>query len=567
MKCKCVQVELIGKGHCLIVIPRGERQHYTYEHYQYYANGVRTVIGNIVATPVIMNAGAHAIFGTSWSPDEGILLLNISPHVEDVILRVMDHNRVLGDSVIGEVKANLYQIVDEGVVTLPLTKNGKETTGMIEFSMNWDSNSDTRKSSREKLKRLKIQVYEAVGLSNASVLGTNHVFVQAYVKPEGTHNQSGKSFPSPSTNVILPVTSMEQPLTFPFEFTLPSNLPSSMVESSQSYVAYSILSTIVTEKKNLTTRTFFSVMQPTPSYQKMKPLNHFWQLSLYAQCCIPPFSCYWDCTVPCGSSLGPMKVTVSAERSSYAPGEQVDLTIDYSCDGWEDFENRIKSITIELQHDLKIWTDDFSFIRRNTVMNKMTIPKGQKTFSFIVPPVPPTYKGGLGRYEEPDPLTWKYFLKLEIAMNLPGITMGATKFPILIPFVVSGLNLNAFPPPEGFQSQQRSNSREWTGKNAPVKTTRMKRDYRVIPTNEDSFNTEQESSKDESVDTRVATLFPQLLSQCVVVPGVYCPQLIRDAEDANTMNPNNLMHAPAYVFFNPPAFNSQIPIVHAQLIS
>jgi hypothetical protein len=137
----------------------------THTHTQFYTNCKRTVFDT--------DAGENAIFGSPWSPDEGVLYVNIGEHVQEMILRVMDYEWLKSDAVIGEILVNISSVVGRGATEAVLTRNGQKDSGTVEFCMNWETESESVDLHGRRTKCLRVQIFKAVGLRKAQFFGKN----------------------------------------------------------------------------------------------------------------------------------------------------------------------------------------------------------------------------------------------------------------------------------------------------------------------------------------------------------------------------------------------------------
>lgn len=135
-------MQLKGEGHCEFVTGSGDNKQ-RHSHTKLYANTKRTFYGTVYKTPVLENAGANAIYGPPWCPDEGVLLVGVPDGARSLALRVMDHNYLTKDEVIGEVCTDLHDLSEDTVVReLPLTRKGVQVNGTIQFSLTWVDGSN-----------------------------------------------------------------------------------------------------------------------------------------------------------------------------------------------------------------------------------------------------------------------------------------------------------------------------------------------------------------------------------------------------------------------------------------
>lgn len=452
MKCRGVRVHVQGKGYCHFTTSSGENtNHHT--HTQFYTNCRRTFFGNVNKTPVIQEAGENAIFGPPWAPDEGILFVNLPMHNDIVILQAMDYEWLKRDKVLGEVYVDVKQCVGRGQMSINLMRNGSPESGVIVFQMDWDPSHANNTNQR----CLRIQIFRTLGLRSSEWFGKNDVYVQVYALPEGKTIEVNKALPDPVVDVFIPPGEM----VIPFSFQLPQDLPSSIVRGDE-YIAYSIYANIdIAWKHDPSTRMFFTVMQPNPAYRYLSPVPSSVSRMLYPRCCIPPFCCC-SFSLPCCNSLGTFSLRANTDRGAYAPGENIIMSINISS-SYPGAVDRIRSCYVSMNQICKLWAEGYTQYNTYPVIDPISFHATQSQIIISVPPLPPTYEGGLGRNAgwlqevsryggrwartTQDPITWSYMLILTINMVLPGIDVNGLNFVLKFPIVISGLGLSICPPP------------------------------------------------------------------------------------------------------------------------
>ncbi|RYY81076.1 hypothetical protein EON63_16250, partial [archaeon] len=182
---------------------------------------------------------------------------------------------------------------------------------------------------------------------------------------------------------------------------------------------------------------------------------------------IPPFCCF---SVSCGccGSHGRLSCRMTTPRSSYAPGETVDVHVEFNSN-WPDFSTQWRSVTINLNQIVSCWAGGHTFTYErsltmpNIQYNQGNVPAGQsvaKDMPFTIPICPPSYAGGLGRegnwlgevsryggfwaMKSFDPITWNYSLLLELRMGLPGCTCGDQRVFYRLPISITAVNPSAY---------------------------------------------------------------------------------------------------------------------------
>jgi hypothetical protein len=228
-------------------------------------------------------------------------------------------------------------------------------------------------------------------------LGKNDVYCQAYEYPfEATNTDNG--LPPPIEFSVLPPTNT----VFPFEFLLPADLPSSYAVQRSS-ITYSIYANIdISFKLDPSCRVFFNVIQPLASALMMAPSGNALSRGCYQQCCIPPCCC---CTfdLTCTDPVGQINLRVSSDRGGYAPGEQICVSayIDTDFNGVSDptVIERITDARMELiqTHERRTRNHMDTWVTVAGTSNSAALQeKRDVQFVLTVPPLPPTYRGGLG---------------------------------------------------------------------------------------------------------------------------------------------------------------------------
>eukprot|EP01031_Cornospumella_fuschlensis_P043415 gene43415-53073_t len=256
IKCRGVRMHLQGQGTCNFTTGSGDdKQHHS--HTQYYSNCKRTVFGTVHKTAVIRNAGANAIFGPPWSPDEGEILIGVSPETEYLIFRVMDYDWCKKDDLLGEVLVDIRQHLNHPKVELQLYRKGKPEKSHIEFNISYADNYNQRDVNGQPLKGIFIRLFKTLNLRSGDWFGgKNDVYVQVYGVPPGPPPPMNHALPEPHSEMTLPVGQFN----VPFSFQLPRDLPSSMVSlSGDDYIVYSVYAYIdVAWRADPSTRCFFT---------------------------------------------------------------------------------------------------------------------------------------------------------------------------------------------------------------------------------------------------------------------------------------------------------------------
>jgi hypothetical protein len=257
-----------------------------------------------------------------------------------------------------------------------------------------------------------------------------------------------------------------------------------------------------------------------------------------------------------------MKIT--SDRSGYAPGEVVTIRFDHETD-WDEFESRLSSISVDFNQNVALWADRYHSLTYS-MLPKIIVPKGQKYVSFAVPPVPPTYTGGLGkdsawfgkvsRYGNrwgtvrPDPITWTYSLVVTLTIKMPGFVAVETPYSVIFPIGVSGMGLAVLPPlPDYVIATPVMGNGVSPNPMASAPVPAVPMDRGAMPSAPAApVNLHWQS------DSRIVAAYPAVLSQCNLAPAFGSAELIRDPqEDHNNTNAQSLTYQPSYLMFPPSA--------------
>ncbi len=379
IKCRGIRVALTGKGHCYFVTGSGDnREERT--HTQLYASCKKTVWGNVFKTPVMDEAGENVVFGPPWAPDEGVLSVVMDNAQESVIVRIMDYDWGKSDDILGEVHLHINDYIGRGEVAVPLTRNGGKEKGEVLLSMDWEDSVNGKKT-------LRLRIVTATGLRKADTFGKNDVYVQAYAVTSDMHIVPGKALPVVNESLILPASDMS----LPFSFQLPEDLPSTIVCGYRSYIAYSVYANIdIAWKLDVTTRVFFTVIQPNAVASMMRPLSAQISKEMY-----PMFCC---CPCICAPSSGHVVANVSTDRTAYAPGEKIRVAFTTECLPPE-ARDRIIDVSVRLIQYLTMYAEGHTHTRSRQFGELVKVDKdNSEGATFTMPSLPPSYSGGLGEW-------------------------------------------------------------------------------------------------------------------------------------------------------------------------
>jgi hypothetical protein len=387
INCRGVRIMFEGRSYCHWSTGSGDnrKDYYGSKTYMRYK---RTVWGQLYTTPVLDNAGENALFGPPWAPSEGTLFVQMDRYETDCVVRVMDYDWGKKDDLLGEISVNVDRVVGRGVLDFQLNRQGRLEKGTVRASFDWDPSSVV--SGKDKC--LRIVIVGAFGLRKADLFGKNDVYVQAYVLPAGSEIVLERALPEPEKALTLP-----GPITMdiPFSFQLPPDLPSSFGGSKDAYIAYSVYSNIdVAWKKDPCTRVFFTVVQPLPAAMYPSIAMGSVHDPIHPRCMIPPICCF-SFPLVCFTS-GLLEFTASTDRSGYAPGETIVVTIKTESLTSEHFEPVSIKQNVTLTADTGATTSYSLELGTVPVTEACQSGSGHWTVRLVVPNAPPTFQGNLG---------------------------------------------------------------------------------------------------------------------------------------------------------------------------
>jgi hypothetical protein len=224
------------------------------------------------------------------------------------------------------------------------------------------------------------------------------VYCEAYEYPsEAASTENG--LPPPMKYSVLPPTNT----VFPFEFLLPANLPSSYA-AERSSITYSIYSNIeIGCRLDPSCRAFFNVIQPVASAHMMTPSENSLSRLCYQQFFYLYFLYAYPCDCICTDPLGQINFRFRSDRGGYAPGEKIYVSAyaDTDFNGVSDptVLERIIDARVELIQTHERRTNGQMDTWETVVATSSGLELQEKRdvlYVLTVPPLPPTYKGGLG---------------------------------------------------------------------------------------------------------------------------------------------------------------------------
>ena len=335
IKCRCVKFRIVGEGFSFFWYTNpeklgekeGDRQEVQVTHRVQYFRETHTLWGRFHRTEEIDGGGKNVIFGSPYSPNEGVLLIPCEDQEAPLICRVMDEDWGKKDDTLGEIVIKSPStLVDDctaagGKITLDLRHKGKEGKGTVTLSATWAATSDG-------VPKLRIQVFSALGLRSAEMFGKNDVYVQIYPAADMKWNEA-KALPEPPKSAILP----EGKYTFDLpDLKLPDKLPGTFEISqprrwsskayTHGHVRYYLEASIdIAWNFDPFVRIPFSVSSRLPSsliagsVPSSVPQKETYPV---APCC--------GCALSCCSPTGVVGMDATLSRNGGAPGEWLVLS-------------------------------------------------------------------------------------------------------------------------------------------------------------------------------------------------------------------------------------------------
>jgi hypothetical protein len=269
------------------------------------------------------------IFGSPYSPNEGVLLIPCEDQEAPLICRVMDEDWGTKDDTLGEIVIKSPStLVDDctaagGKITLDLRHKGKEGKGTVTLSATWAATSDG-------VPKLRIQVFSARSLRSADgMFGKNDVYVQIYPAADMKWNEA-KALPEPPKSAILP----KGKYTFDLpDLKLPDKLPSTFEISqprrwkdkayTHGHVRYYLEASIdIAWNFDPFVRIPFSVSSRLPSSLIAGSVPS----SVPQKETYPIAPCCGSCALSCCSPTGVVGMDATLSRNGGAPGEWLVLS-------------------------------------------------------------------------------------------------------------------------------------------------------------------------------------------------------------------------------------------------
>ena len=130
IKCRSVQLRIYGKARAAFWTGAGDSRELR-DHNFFYWREQLTLWGPYYRTDELEGAGANAIFGSPWAPNEGVLEMPLADPSRAHVLRVMDEDWPMRDDLLGEALFAPYDLLDKGEVTLALRRKGNELPSTV----------------------------------------------------------------------------------------------------------------------------------------------------------------------------------------------------------------------------------------------------------------------------------------------------------------------------------------------------------------------------------------------------------------------------------------------------
>ena len=301
--------------------------------------------GTVFKTAPVMNAGANCVWGSTWAPTEGHIVMPLRGDRGSLVaLRVLDFDFGQRDDVLGEclVDVDALLAAPGQVATLPLCRvqglmrkygpqvvSGQPSVVTLCAFPEPPEQGVPADFACQGMRRVRICLISAINLRSADILGGNDVYCQLW-EVAGTAEQ-GKPLPEPPARVTMP---QALDLSFPFSFQLPANLPSTLEDVPDldwGFVRCSVYAHIdIAWSLNPSVRAFISVVQPVPASlpRLLMPVGASGTKPVYGVHC----DCCCDCCLLCfgpaccenkSDRKGDAALEVQLLRSGMAPGELV----------------------------------------------------------------------------------------------------------------------------------------------------------------------------------------------------------------------------------------------------
>ena len=199
--------------------------------------------GAVFSTAPVMNAGENCVWGPSWAPTEGHVVMPLRAAKGSLVaLRVLDFDWGKRDDVLGEclVDVDALLAAPGQLATLPLFRRQGLTRAygpqlgsggqpsVVTLCALPEAADEAQKGMPPEFgqgaRRVRFCLVSASNLRSADMVGSNDVYCRLW-EVDAADVQQGKPLPEPPKRVTMP---QARRLSFPFTFVLPASMPSTL---------------------------------------------------------------------------------------------------------------------------------------------------------------------------------------------------------------------------------------------------------------------------------------------------------------------------------------------------
>lgn len=304
--------------------------------------------GAVFSTAPVMNAGSNCVWGSSWAPSEGHVVVPLrATRGSLVALRVLDYDFGQKDDVLGECLLDVDALLAAPgqLVSVPLWRRQGLTRSYAPQLVHGQPSmlqlcalpepadaAALRGEWAQGARRVRFCLVSASNLRSGDVLSSNDVYCKLW-EPFGEAHQ-GSPLPEPPAKVVMPQANQ---LSFPFTFQLPANMPSTLEgvpDLDYGFMRCSVYAHIdIAWRRNPSVRAFVNIVQPvTASLPRLlmpvcaadtKPMFGV-HCGCCCECCLECFGA--GCCENKSDPLGDVVLEVALARAGMAPGELVPFT-------------------------------------------------------------------------------------------------------------------------------------------------------------------------------------------------------------------------------------------------
>ena len=308
------------------------------------------------------------------------------------------------------------------------------------------------------------------------MIGRNDVFVQVYelISYSAYRDATTHALDEPEKDTVV---FEPQSLSVPFHFQLPDDLPPSSelqaLGAERAYVRYSIYAYIdIKRRRDPSCRAVFSVIRSRnddSSLESDSPCHLQVSKGVHPLFCIPPFCCY-PFELEC-FRFGDVSLEVDTERSSYAPGEMMNIKMKtnsnrQSCPITFSLRQtatmRAEGYMRHRYRDFPVTIETADGLLRDMCITPNTVNDSGHA-ALIMPIVASSYIGDVGKKQlewaalqkrnwsesrklsRAEPLTWIYHLLVRLKLPF-WVRDAVVEFPISVSSVPFGVSLTELPP-------------------------------------------------------------------------------------------------------------------------